>query len=477
MKLLFERGAATRCGVELPRLDVEDVGHSVPDSHLRSDIPLPELSEVDVVRHYTELSCRNFSIDKGFYPLGSCTMKYNPKANEVAASLPGFAFSHPYQPDSTVQGNLSLMYSLEQYLCMITGMDAFTLQPAAGAHGELTALMMVKAFFADKGETRTNVIIPDSAHGTNPASAAMCGFTPIEVKSGDNGLMDIPELENVLDKDTAAVMLTNPNTLGLFEDNILDICKMVHDAGAKMYMDGANMNALLGVARPRDMGFDLIHLNLHKTFSTPHGGGGPGSGPVGVTKELEPFLPSPTVKCDGESFSFDTDRPKAIGKVVSFNGNFLVLARAYSYILALGRDNIRKVSENAVLNANYLMHKLKGHYDLPHDRRCMHEFILAGTRWLDKGVHTMDIAKRLIDHGVHPPTVYFPLIVAEALMIEPTETESKETMDEFVEAMITIAKEAAENPDIVKSAPHSLPIGRLDGVLAARKPDVVWRPE
>ncbi len=502
MKLIFEKSRSGRVGVSLPDCDVPEkkIEELIPKDSLRSELNLPEVSKVGVVRHYTKLSTQNYGIDTGFYPLGSCTMKYNPKVNEEIAKLPGFKSLHPLQGEGLSQGALELMYHLEEILCEITGMDGFTLQPAAGAHGELTGLMMVKAYFEHKRKTRfsdeiggsyfeykkekrTKIIVPDSSHGTNPASASLCGYKPITIKSNKKGTVDLEELKKVLNEDIACLMLTNPNTLGLFEEEILEITATAHKKGALVYCDGANMNAFLGIARPGDMGFDIIHLNLHKTFSTPHGGGGPGSGPVGVKKSLIPFLPKPGVKREKGRYSLDYDKPLSIGKIKAFYGNFSVLVKAYAYLRALGPEGLREVAENAVLNANYLMKKLKAYYYLPFDRTCMHEFVLSGKRQLEKGVHTNDIAKRLMDYGFHAPTVYFPLIVSEAIMIEPTETESKETLDEFANAMIKITKEAEENPKIVKTAPHPATKGgrtkggrrRLNAVTAARRPDLCWK--
>lgn len=480
MKLIFEKSRPGRVGINLPDCDVPEkkIEELIPKDFLRSKLHLPEVSEVEVVRHYTKLSTQNYGIDTGFYPLGSCTMKYNPKVNEEIAKLPGFKSLHPLQDEELSQGALELMYNLERYLCEITGMDGFTLQPAAGAHGELAGLMIVKACFERKKEKRTKIIVPDSSHGTNPASASLCGYESITVKSNERGTVDLKELKKVLNEDVACFMLTNPNTLGLFEEEILEISALAHNKRALIYCDGANMNALLGMARPGDMGFDIIHLNLHKTFSTPHGGGGPGSGPVGVKKSLIPFLPRPSIRKEKDKYRLDYDSPLSIGRIKSFYGNFSVLVKAYAYLRALGPEGLREVAENAVLNANYLMEKLKSYYHLPFDRICMHEFVLSGKRQLEKGVYTNDIAKRLLDYGFHAPTIYFPLIVSEAIMIEPTETESKETLDEFAEAMIKIAKEAEENPELVKTSPHPSAEGgrsRLDAVTAARKPNLRWK--
>nr|WP_243426447.1 aminomethyl-transferring glycine dehydrogenase subunit GcvPB [Caldicoprobacter guelmensis] len=460
---------------DVPQLALEEM---VPKECLREeDAMLPEVSEVDVVRHFTRLSQLNYGVDSGFYPLGSCTMKYNPKVDEDVASLVGFTQVHPLQPDETVQGCLEILYRMDRLLSEITGMDRFSLQPAAGAHGEMTGLMVIKAYHQHRGDAKRNkIIVPDSAHGTNPASAAMVGFDVVEVKSNDKGEVDLEELKAVVDDTTAGLMLTNPNTLGLFEKNILEIADIVHKAGGLLYYDGANMNAILGVARPGDMGFDVVHLNLHKTFSTPHGGGGPGAGPVGVKKELEPFLPVPVVEFKDGMYYLDYDRPLSIGRVKSFYGNFGVIVKAYAYIMSIGAEGLRKVAESAVLNANYLMERLKEYYHIPYNRRCMHEFVISAQRQKEKGVSALDIAKRLMDFGFHPPTMYFPLIVKEALMIEPTETESKETLDAFADALIEVAREVEEQPEKVKDAPHSTPVRRLDEARAARNPVLRWNP-
>lgn len=472
--LIFELSTSGRIGYSLPETDIPEVNIDdlIPEDYLRAVEPnLPEVSELDIMRHYTALSKRNHGVDSGFYPLGSCTMKYNPKINENVARIAGFAHLHPLQDESSVQGALELMYDLQEHLIEITGMDEVTLQPAAGAHGEWTGLMLIRAFHEANGDTkRTKVIVPDSAHGTNPASATVAGFETITVKSDENGLVDLNDLRSVVGEDTAALMLTNPNTLGLFEENILEMAQIVHEAGGKLYYDGANLNAVLSKARPGDMGFDVVHLNLHKTFTGPHGGGGPGSGPVGVKKDLIPYLPKPIVtKKDGE-FVLDYDRPQSIGRVKPYYGNFGINVRAYTYIRTMGPDGLKAVTEYAVLNANYMMRRLEPYFDLPFDRHCKHEFVLSGKRQKKLGVRTLDIAKRLLDFGYHPPTIYFPLNVEECIMIEPTETESKETLDAFIEAMIQIAKEAEENPEIVQEAPHTTVVGRLDETTAARKP-------
>ncbi|MFF2448614.1 aminomethyl-transferring glycine dehydrogenase subunit GcvPB [Neobacillus sp. NPDC058068] len=472
--LIFESSTPGRIGYSLPEMDVQelDLASLLPEGYLREEeAELPEVSELDIMRHYTALSKRNHGLDSGFYPLGSCTMKYNPKINENVARFNGFAHVHPLQDESSVQGALGLMYDLQQHLIEITGMDEVTLQSAAGAHGEWTGLMLIRAYHEANGDMkRTKVIVPDSAHGTNPASATIAGFDTITVKSTDQGLVDLEDLRRVVGEDTAALMLTNPNTLGLFEEHILEIADIVHDAGGKVYYDGANLNAVLSKARPGDMGFDVVHLNLHKTFTGPHGGGGPGSGPVGVKADLIPFLPKPIISKRGEEFVLDYDRPQSIGRVKPFYGNFGINVRAYTYIRSMGPDGLKAVTEYAVLNANYMMRRLAEHYDLPFDQHCKHEFVLSGKRQKKLGVRTLDIAKRLLDFGYHPPTIYFPLNVEECIMIEPTETESKETLDSFVDIMIQIAKEAEENPEVVQEAPHTTVVGRLDETMAARKP-------
>ena len=472
--LIFELSTEGRIGYSLPEMDIPeaDLSELLPEGYLREEEPeLPEVSELDIMRHYTALSNRNHGVDSGFYPLGSCTMKYNPKINENVARYNGFAHLHPLQDESSVQGALELMYDLQEHLIEITGMDEVTLQPAAGAHGEWTGLMMIRAYHEANGDTkRTKVVVPDSAHGTNPASATVAGFETITVKSNENGLVDLEDLRRVVGEDTAALMLTNPNTLGLFEENILEMAEIVHSAGGKLYYDGANLNAVLSKARPGDMGFDVVHLNLHKTFTGPHGGGGPGSGPVGVKKDLIPFLPKPIVTKKDDEYVLDYDRPQSIGRVKPYYGNFGINVRAYTYIRTMGPDGLKAVTEYAVLNANYMMRRLAPYYDLPFDRHCKHEFVLSGKRQKKLGVRTLDIAKRLLDFGYHPPTIYFPLNVEECIMIEPTETESKETLDSFIDAMIQIAKETEENPEIVQEAPHTTVIGRLDETTAARKP-------
>lgn len=474
MPLIFEISKPGRIGYSLPEKDVPEVDLEalIPNEYIRIEEPnLPEVSELDIMRHYTALSKRNHGVDSGFYPLGSCTMKYNPKINEDVARLPGFAHVHPLQDERTVQGSLELMYDLMEQLKEITGMDEVTLQPAAGAHGEWTGLMLIRAFHEANGNFhKTKVIVPDTAHGTNPASVTVAGFEAVTVKSNENGLVDLDDLKRVVGPDTAALMLTNPNTLGLFEEDIVEIAEIIHAVGGRIYYDGANLNAIMGKARPGDMGFDVVHLNLHKTFTGPHGGGGPGSGPVGVKKDLIPFLPKPVLVKRGDGYHFDYDRPQSIGRVKPFYGNFGINVRAYTYIRTMGPDGLREVTENAVINANYMMRLLAPYYDLPYDRHCKHEFVISGRRQKKLGVRTLDIAKRLLDFGFHPPTIYFPLNVEECMMIEPTETESKETLDAFIDTMIQIAKEAEENPEIVQEAPHSTVVSRLDETKAARTP-------
>jgi len=471
----------------LPALDVPRA--DLPDDLVRDELPLPEVSEPDLIRHYTLLSQMNHGVDIGFYPLGSCTMKYNPKINEEMCRLPGFTQLHPYQDEETVQGALFLMHSLQEFMEELGGFAGVSLQPAAGAHGELTGVLMMRAYHLDRGDTERNVIlVPDSAHGTNPASTSMSGMDVVEVPSDERGNVDLEALEAACEEHSdqlVGMMLTNPNTLGLFEERVEAVCDLVHEHGGLMYGDGANMNALLGIARPGDLGFDVLHYNLHKTFSTPHGGGGPGSGPVGAAPSLVDFLPGPIVEVDSERSEDDLPfftlsmPPKSIGRVKAFYGHFGVMVRAYTYMRMLGPDGLRRVSEYAVLNANYLKELLKEVYPLPYDRVCMHEFVLAGPPEdvQDADVHTMDVAKRLMDFGFHPPTVYFPLIVHEALMIEPTETESKDTLDAFAEAMLRIVEEAREDPDLLHKAPYNAPVRRLDEVQAARNLILRWEPE
>ncbi|MDZ7372604.1 MAG: aminomethyl-transferring glycine dehydrogenase subunit GcvPB [candidate division KSB1 bacterium] len=473
--LIFEISRPGKCGVKLPEVDVPhaDVEDLLPADALRArPAGLPEVSEPEVVRHFVRLSALNYHLDKGLYPLGSCTMKYNPKINEAMARLPGFAHLHPFQPSQTVQGALQLMAELGAYLCEIAGMAGVTLQPAAGAQGELTGLMMIRAYHERQGKPRRFVLIPDSAHGTNPASVTISGYEAIQIRSNENGRVDLEDLRAKANEETAALMLTNPNTLGIFEVDADAIRQILDSVGALFYMDGANLNALLGIVRPGDLGVDVVHFNLHKTFSTPHGGGGPGAGPVGVSERLLPFLPKPVVRKDGDGYRFDWERPDSIGRVLAFWGHFLVMVRAYTYIRMLGPEGLRAVSEAAVLNANYLLARLRQVYDLPYAERPMHEFVLSGDRQKTKGVRTLDIAKRLLDLGLHAPTVYFPLIVHEALMIEPTETESKSSLDAFAEAMLQIAREAEESPELLRSAPTTTPVGRLDEAKASRELNV-----
>ena len=474
--LLIEVSKEERKSYSLPKLDVEEQKLTdMLDYNMikKTDLELPELSELDVVRHYTLLSNKNFGVDTGFYPLGSCTMKYNPKIDEDMASLKGFTSLHPYQPAKTAQGALELMYNLSESLAEITGMDKVTLQPSAGAHGEFTGLMIIKAYHQNRGDLkRTKVIVPDSAHGTNPASAMMAGFKIVQVESTKDGAVDIEKLKEVLDDEVAALMLTNPSTLGLFEKNIKEISELVHNAGGLLYYDGANTNAIMGITRAGDMGFDVVHLNLHKTFAAPHGGGGPGSGPVGVKKDLIPFLPVPVVEKVNDEYILDYDRELSIGKIKNFYGNFGVIVKSYAYVLTMGRDGLKKASQMAVLNANYLKENLKDTFKLPIDQICKHEFVLSGPHG---ELNTTDIAKRMLDYGYHPPTIYFPLIIPEALMIEPTESESVETLDKFIDAMKQIAKEAEENPELLKTAPHNTIIKRVDDARAVKKPILTWK--
>ncbi|HTW91878.1 MAG TPA: aminomethyl-transferring glycine dehydrogenase subunit GcvPB [bacterium] len=484
-KTLFELSRPGRQAWSLPSLDVPavDAGDAA-----RKDNDLPELSEVDVARHFTRLSIMNHHVDKGFYPLGSCTMKYNPKVNELTSRMPGFTGLHPLEPETLTQGALRLMYELARMLEEITGFDAVTLQPAAGAHGELTGIMMVRKYFEKRGEPRDVVLVPDSAHGTNPASVTLSGFKAVQIKSNDKGEIDPDELERACSSCVACLMVTNPNTLGIFEPQAKRICDIMHKQGSLVYLDGANLNAYVGVHRPADAGFDVMHINLHKTFSTPHGGGGPGSGPVAVTKALEPFLPKPVVRkgsgvqgSKGSSsepeplFYLDHDRPDSIGRVMGFNGQFAVLVRAYTYIRMLGAPGLKDAAESAVLNANYVRAELEGVYDLPYKDRSLHEVVFSGTNLREYGVKTLDVAKRLLDYGMHAPTIYFPLIVPEALMIEPTETESRESLDGFIAAMKQIADEARTNPAILHDAPVTTPVRRLDEARASRELDVNWR--
>ncbi len=465
---LWEKSREGRCAISLPKSDVE---RSQLDSSLIGDAPdLPQLSELDVVRHYTRLSQWNFGVDSGMYPLGSCTMKYNPKTNEVQAARQGFAGAHPLSGDAFSQGALKMMYNLEQHLATITGFDAVTLQPAAGAHGELAGMLMIHAYHAKSGKQRSKIIIPDTAHGTNPASASLCGYDSVNVKSGPNGILEPEAVAAVMDEDTAGIMVTNPNTLGLFESNMKEIADIVHAKGGLVYGDGANMNAIMGVVKPGEIGIDVLHLNLHKTFSTPHGGGGPGSGPVAVVKKLEPFLPIPRIEKELDTYKFITDCPDTIGRIHTFYGHFGIMVRAYSYILSMGGDGLTDASKYAVLNANYVKESLKGTLNLPYDLPCMHECVFNDKKQQEHHITTMDMAKRLLDYGFHPPTVYFPLVVDGAFMVEPTETESKEDIDQFINAVKDIANEAETDPEKLKKAPLLTKVTRLDEVTAARKP-------
>ncbi|MDP9383324.1 MAG: aminomethyl-transferring glycine dehydrogenase subunit GcvPB [Chloroflexota bacterium] len=476
--LIFELSVEGRRAFSLPRSETPDA--ELPEELRRADLDLPEVSELDVIRHYVRLSQENFSIDTNFYPLGSCTMKYNPKVNEEVASQRGVRRVHPYTPDSEVQGALQVMYELQGLLAEIAGLPAVSLQPAAGAHGELTGMLVIRAHHLSRGDTGWHkVIVPDSAHGTNPATAAMAGYEVVTVRSDARGNVDLGQLRSLVGPDTAGMMLTNPNTLGLFDENIEEVCRTVHEAGGLMYGDGANMNAITGIARPGDLGFDVLHFNLHKTFSTPHGGGGPGAGPIAVRDYLASYLPDPVVTTADDEDGFSTYRlttPGAsIGKVRSLWGNYAVLARAYTYIRHHGAEGLRSNSEHAILNANYLAALLKDAYELRYDRPCMHEFVLSGARQKKQGARTLDIAKRIMDFGYHPPTIYFPLIVEESMLIEPTETENKQTLDAFAEAMRTIAREAQTEPEKITSAPHETDLRRLDETTAARRPDLAYR--
>jgi len=476
--LLFERSSPGKIAYQLPELDVPpvDANEALGADNVRAEIQgFPEVSEVEAIRHFTRLSTWNYGIDHGMYPLGSCTMKYNPRVNEAVAQIEGLAWAHPYRPEALAQGSMEVMARLESALAEITGMDAVTLQPAAGAHGELTAILLIRALLEKRGNPRKKILIPDSAHGTNPASAAIAGYAVEPVASSASGSLDVGVLERVVDADVAALMVTNPNTLGVFEQDILRVAEILHAKGALLYMDGANMNALMGIARPGDFGVDALHLNLHKTFSTPHGGGGPGAGPVAVKKELEPYLPVPRLKRSGKKWTWDYKRKQSIGRVRAFYGNFGVLVRALAYILAHGGPGLRNVTVDAVLNANYLRKKLEPYFELPYDAPNMHEVVFSDARQAQHGVRTGDFAKRLIDYGFHPYTVSFPLIVHGAMMIEPTETEGKRELDQFVEAMIAIAEEAEKDPQLVLSAPHGTRISRVDEVTAARKPVLRWR--
>jgi glycine dehydrogenase subunit 2 len=477
--LIFEIGAEGRESHILPSSECHNVepADCLPTDFLREDIKdFPEVNEVEVVRHFTRLSQWNYGVDTGFYPLGSCTMKYNPKVNEDIARLPGFLKSHPYQPEDLSQGALRLMYELEKYLAEISGMDAVTLQPAAGAQGELTGMFIIKAYHRDNGNEKKVVLIPDTAHGTNPASSTLCGYSVKAVQSGNDGILHPDNVKELMKEDVAALMLTNPNTLGLYEKHIEEIAHVVHEKGGLIYCDGANLNALMGIVKLGDTGVDVIQFNLHKTFSTPHGGGGPGSGPVGIKAALEPYLPRPRILKKNDRYYFEHNRPKSIGKIRSSYGNFGMMVRAYAYIKRLGAEGLKSASQLAVLNANYIKKKLQSHYHLPYnDLPCMHESVFTDRLQQSSGVKTLDIAKRLIDYGYHPPTIYFPLVVSGALMIEPTETEDKNTLDGFIEAMISIAAECRENPEMVKMAPHKTRVSRMDEVKAAREPVLKWQ--
>ncbi len=478
--LLFEMGSPGRTAYSLPKCDVPEVELEaiLPATEIRNPIDnLPELTELDVVRHFTRLSQWNFSIDTNFYPLGSCTMKYNPKVNNETANLSGFAQHHPYTPEALSQGSLQLMFELQEYLKEISGMEHVSLQPAAGAHGELAGMLMIHAYHSAQGTQRKKVILPDSAHGTNPASAALCGYSVVQIQSDERGLIDPKKLESVMDEETAAIMLTNPNTLGIFETDILKISEIVHSKGGLVYCDGANLNAVMGKTKMNRMGVDVLHFNLHKTFSTPHGGGGPGAGPIGVAEKLSPFLPKPIIEHADGKYTLNHDRPDSIGKMKAFYGNFGILVRAYTYIRSLGPEGIKQVAEMAVLNANYIKASLYEHYHLPYNGPSLHECVFNDKLQLKNKVSTMDIAKMLIDYGFHPPTVYFPLIVKGALMVEPTETESKETLDDFIVTMKKIAELAETKPEVFHGAPHMPVVSRPDEITAARNPKLRWKPE
>ncbi len=478
-QLLFELSSPGKIGYQLPDLDVPDVDPetALGQENVRAEIEgFPEVSEVEAIRHFTRLSTWNYAIDLGLYPLGSCTMKYNPRVNELVARTEGLAWAHPYQPESLSQGCMEVISALENALASITGMDAVTLQPAAGAHGEFTGILMIRALLESRGNPRKKILVPDSAHGTNPATAAMVGYTVQNVKSNERGMIDVEALAGYVTDDVAGMMITNPNTVGVFEENIKRICHILHEKGALVYMDGANMNALVGVTRPGDFGIDVMHLNLHKTFSTPHGGGGPGSGAVAVAKDLTPFLPGPRLKLVNDQWTWNYDLPQSIGRVRSFYGNFGVLVRALAYIMAHGGNGLRQATIDALMNANYIRTQLEPYYDLAYKAPSMHECVFSDDRQAARGVRTGDIAKRLIDYGFHPYTVSFPLIVHGALMIEPTETESKQELDYFVDAMISIAKEVEDDPEFVLKAPYSTRIKRVDEVKAARRPILRWKP-
>jgi glycine dehydrogenase subunit 2 len=476
-RLIFESGSPGRSGFYWPADDGAAQG-KIPSALLRDEIAgFPELGELETLRHFTRLSQRNFAIESQFYPLGSCTMKYNPKINELVARFPGFAEIHPLAPAGLLQGALELLYELERMLVEISGMEHVSLQPSAGAQGELTGLMLIRAYLTEQGGPRRKIIVPDTAHGTNPASSTLCGYDVIQIASNAQGVIDVAAVEKAMDAEVAALMVTNPNTLGLFEKNLEAISQVVHAKGGLVYLDGANLNALMGVAKPGHMGVDVLHMNLHKTFSTPHGGGGPGAGPVAVKERLRDYLPVPRIVKQGSRFELLEECPKSVGRVRSFFGNFGVLVRAYTYMISLGGDGLEEASRMALLNANYIRKRLEKSYQIAYDEPCMHECIFTDKMQHKFGVSTLDIAKRLLDYGYHPPTIYFPLVVSGALMIEPTETETPETLDGFVEAMLAIAREAKEEPDLVKSAPHSTPVSRLDEARAARKPVLRWDPD
>ncbi len=475
-KLIKDYSSPGRKGYSLPPLDVpeKDLNAGLGNYLREEPLALPEVSEVDVVRHYTALSEMNYGVDSGIYPLGSCTMKYNPKRNEDLARIPELTQLHPYQKDDQLQGSLEILHDLKNYLAEVSGMDAVTLQPASGSHGEFVGLMIIRKYFEDQGDLRKKVIVPDSAHGTNPASAAMAGFDVIEIKSNERGMVDPAALREAMNEEVAALMLTNPSTLGIFEKDILEIADIVHEKGGLLYYDGANMNAVMGYVRPGDMNFDVLHFNLHKTFSTPHGGGGPGSGPVGVKEFLAPYLPYPVLSKSEDKYFWDYAKEKSIGKVHSFYGNYAVMLRAWAYMVTVGGPGLKKTTENAVINANYLKTKLKETFELPYGEDSLHEFVLSGSKQKKEGVSTLNIAKRLLDYDQYAPTIYFPLVVKEALMIEPTETENIETLDRFIETMLNIAREINEDPEMVKNSPHTTVVRRLDESQAAREPDLCW---
>lgn len=476
-RTLIEKSREGKKGWSLPNCDVpeKDLTEIFPKTYLRNDLKhMPELSEPEIVRHFINLSTKNHHVDKDFYPLGSCTMKYNPKINDFIATQPEFSEIHPLQPRASVQGALQVYYEVKEYLCAVTGMADFTMQPVAGSHGELAGVMTMRAYHREKGNHKTKILIPDSAHGTNPASVVIGGYEPVTVKSTQEGLVHIEDLKSKLCPEVAGFMLTNPNTLGIFEENVLEISRLVHEIDGIMYMDGANMNALLGIAKPAEMGFDITHINLHKTFSTPHGGGGPGAGPIGVVEHLARFLPRPQIIKKGDEYMLDCDRPDSLGKIHSFFGNFAVILRAWAYFRTLGEEGLKKVSKHAIVNANYLRSRLEGTYDLPHKRRSMHEVVFSGDNQKKNGLRTLDIAKRLLDFGMHAPTVYFPLNVSEALMMESTETESKSTLDRFADALLQIAEEVENDPEVLKNAPATTPVSRLDEGRANRHLNITW---